>query len=94
MIYGALGLTIATSTPLFGPPGQWPRRLAAAALPMAALCDLVENHGHKTLLRADPGADASIVPLAAGFASAKWLLVVLFTSAIVVPTLRCLWRRP
>lgn len=92
-IYGLLGVVIATRTPLFGPEGHWPRWLAGAALPLAALCDLVENYGHETLLRTGPAADPGLVPLAASFASAKWLIVALFSGAVLSAALRRLPHR-
>lgn len=94
LIYGVLGLVITICTPLFGSAWHWPRRLAVAALPVAALCDLVENYGHETLLRDAPGVDPGLIPLAAAFASAKWLIVALFACAVAAATLRRLWRRP
>lgn len=88
LIYGTLGVVIATCTPLFKHTAPLVRRLAVAALPTAALCDLIENYGHETLLRTGASAHSGLVALAAGFASIKWLIVAVFVSAVVIAALR------
>lgn len=91
LVYGCMGVVWVRDTRLFE---AWPaglRRFWAWSLPVAAMCDLLENVLHIRLLTSGPGSGSSLVLIAGAAASCKWLLAVLFTLALGAGAVRS-WR--
>lgn len=82
--YAMLGVLLVRHTALFQVAAPATRRLIAALLPLAALCDLGENLLHGWLTAA-PRFDAPLQHLAAALcASFKWLLLLSFSTACLI----------
>lgn len=84
VIYAALGFLLVRRTALFRAAAPTTRGLAAALLPLAALCDLGENL-LLAWLTAVPRFDAPSQHLAAALcASFKWLLLLSFSTSCLI----------
>jgi MYXO-CTERM domain-containing protein len=81
--YGCFGWRWVRQSGLFATPGA-----AAWALPLAAACDAAENLFHLWLTEAPRFGVAWAYAVSAGFAGAKWLLVLGFAGLV----LAALWR--
>lgn len=81
--YGCFGWRWVRRSGLFARPGA-----AAWALPLAAVCDAVENLFHLWLTEVPRFGVAWAYATSAGFAGAKWLLVLAFAGLV----LAALWR--
>ncbi len=92
-LYGVMGWLWVRRTPLFT---RWPARRSRAlswSLPLAAVCDLLENALHVALLARPPGGSALFVALAGTASSLKWFLAVAFVVALAAAGTTWLWRR-
>ncbi|MBW7860248.1 MAG: hypothetical protein KJZ96_13815 [Rhodocyclaceae bacterium] len=80
--YGAFGYRLAAVGQLFDDLGKGARRLAAAALPLAAACDAIENTLHLWLTAAPRFGMPTVYAVSAGSALLKWLLIISFAGAV------------
>lgn len=92
-IYAALGYVWVRRTALFSALPRPAHRFFALALPVAGVCDLVENSIHVHLLRHDAGFGGQLVLLSGSASSIKWALAAIFTAALATLLLRAPWRR-
>ncbi len=83
VIYGLFGYLLATRTNYFHAWPHW-RRGLAWALPIAALCDLVENACELYLLSIPLGTPSIIIPVSAGFSLVKWTIAAGFVVMLLV----------
>lgn len=90
-IYGAFGYLIVASTPLFTSMHPVAYRLSLLVLPIAGLCDLLENVAHNHLLSLPHGADSPIIPLSALCSLIKWGLATAFALAFIVRLAHWQW---
>lgn len=90
-IYGVFGYLTIAKTPLFTGTPPVVRRLALLALPIAGLCDLLENAAHSHLLALPHGTDSPIIPLSAVCSSIKWGLATAFALAFFVRLAQRRW---
>jgi hypothetical protein len=86
--YASFGWLLASRTRLFAVLGQSWRRVARAALPLAALCDAAENTLHLWLTDQPRFGLAAVYALSASAALAKWLLLIGFAILVVVALTR------
>lgn len=92
-IYGGFGYLVATRTPLCAGARPGWRRALRDCLPVAGVCDLLENLAHRALLGATGDGDALLVPVASSLSLAKWLLVALFALVVAAALGRWGWRQ-
>lgn len=93
LLYGLFGYLVVRCTPLFSaltPP--W-RQGWALSLPVAGLCDWVENTCHWQLLALPTCTDSLLIPLAATASTVKWGLALAFALALAARTLRFMLQR-
>ena len=91
-VYGGMGLVWVRDTPLFAGWSAGVRRYWAWSLPVAGVCDLVENVLHIVLLSSVPGSGHHLALVAGLAASCKWTLAVRFAPALAGMTVRQLKR--
>ena len=81
--YGAFGYLLATRTAVFAAlPGRL-QRMARWLLPLAALCDAVENSLHAWLASAPRFGVPWLYALSASSSALKWLLILSFALLVV-----------
>lgn len=85
LIYGAFGYLLAARTPI-APGTAWWQRATRGMLPLAAALDLLENATHLHLLTLPAQTVTPWVAVATALAASKWLLVLLFTLAVLART--------
>lgn len=83
LVYGALGYLLVHRAGLFIGRAPWSVHLWASALPLAGLCDLLENALHLYLLVRGPEYTAQWVLIASLAALIKWSLAVAFGVALL-----------
>ena len=86
--YGAFGYLFARRTSWLE---SWPesqRKMLGALLPVAALCDALENTCHMVLLAGQADMSATWVFAASALASVKWLLLLAFVVWLALAALR------
>ena len=86
--YGGFGYLLATHTRFFAPRRRWYRIWVTWALPWAAVFDAGENVWHWWLTEVPRLGVQLPYPLAAGCASAKWLLLVAYAMTVVLALAR------
>ncbi|HQC81475.1 MAG TPA: hypothetical protein PLS67_13320 [Accumulibacter sp.] len=92
-IYGVFGYLMVAKTPLFAGMPPVVHRTALLTLPIAGLCDLLENAAHNYLLALPHGTDSPIIPLSAVCSSIKWGLATAFALAFIVRLAQWQWVR-
>ena len=78
LLYAGWGALVVWQSGLCAALSARSRWWLAAALPLAAVADLVENGCHLWLIGHEPGAVDALVPVASTFSALKWALVVVF----------------
>lgn len=91
-LYGAFGFLAVSRTRLFSRPAGCLYHGALLALPVAGLCDLIENGLHLWLLAHAHGAGGLLVPLSGTCSLLKWGLALFFTLALAWRLLVALTR--
>jgi len=81
-LYGAFGYLAVSRTRLFSRPAGRLYHGALLALPVAGLCDLIENAIHLWLLAHAHGTGGLLVPLSGTCSLLKWGLALFFTLAL------------
>jgi hypothetical protein len=92
-IYGFFGYVCVRRTSLFISMSLRSSRFFAFALPVAGLCDLLENIIHVYLLTHGPDAGMRLVPISGTASAIKWSLAVIFTVVLLIQGLRTLYRK-
>ena len=90
-IYAALGYVWVRYTTLFLAMSNGANKFFAAALPVAGLCDLVENSIHVYLLSHGSGFGGNLVLVSGTASSIKWALAAIFIAALVTLGIRASW---
>ncbi len=89
LCYGAFGYLLVQRSAWFGSFSPASQRRVAALMPLAALCDAVENLLHGYLTGEGVVAAPAVYGAAGAAASAKWLCLLLFALLCA----RVAWRR-
>ena len=87
--YGLFGWAVVRRGTLFAGHGRWKRALATWTMPLAALCDAIEDGLHAWLTEVPRFGLPEVYALSGGMALCKWLLLIAFGLQV----LAAVWRK-